>query len=76
MKEQEEIKFLEFTKNNKEISANFLKKGMPIFDFLLGIAATIKVIKEETGKSNEEILNVVIEIIKESEEKETKQDVI
>ena len=47
---EEEIEFLKFTKNNKEISVDVLKNEIPVVDFLLGIAATVKIIKEENRK--------------------------
>lgn len=65
--EEKENKFIEFTKDEEAIHVNFLKKGTQIADILLGVAATIKIVMDETGKDQLEIFKIVSEMIDESE---------
>lgn len=70
---QEKQKILEFEKDNEGIIVSFLIDGVQVADILLGVAATIKIVKEETSKNNEEILKVIKEMIEESEKRDKKE---
>lgn len=65
--------FLEFMKDEEGITANFVETQIQISDILIGIAITIKIVKEETGKTDEEILKIIKQVIEEFEKDNKKE---
>lgn len=65
----DEKEFVTFTKDQEAINVYFLKDGIQVADILMGVAATIKMIMEETGKDKEAIFKVVNDIVDESNKK-------
>lgn len=68
MEENKKKIFLEFMKDEEGITANFTETQIQVSDILIGIAIIVKILKEETGKTDEEILKVVKQMIEEFEE--------
>ena len=65
----DEKEFVTFTKDEEAINVYFVKDGIKVADILMGVAATIKIIMEETGKDKETVLKVVNEMIDEANKK-------
>ena len=65
----DENEFVTFTKDEEAINVYFVKDGIKVADILMGVAATIKIIMEETGKDKETVLKVVNEMIDEANKK-------
>lgn len=65
----DEKEFVTFTKDQESINVYFIKDGIQVVDILMGVAATIKMIMEETGKDKETIFKVVNDIVDESNKK-------
>lgn len=68
MEESKSKKFLEFVKDEELITANFIENNVTIQDILMGVAATLKVVMEQTGKDQIEVFKVIGEMIDISEE--------
>lgn len=65
----DEKEFVTFTKDQESINVYFIKDGIQVVDILMGVAATIKMVMEETGKDKETIFKVVNDIVDESNKK-------
>lgn len=65
----DEKEFVTFTKDEEAINVYFVKDGIKVADILMGVAAIIKIIMEETGKDKETVLKIVNEIIDEANKK-------
>ena len=65
----DEKEFVTFTKDEEAINVYFVKDDIKVADILMGVAATIKIIMEETGKDKETVLKVVNEMIDEANKK-------
>lgn len=66
---RKEEKFIIFTKDKEAVHVNILRNGIQVADVLLGLAATIKIIMQETGKSEIDIYKVISSFIDSSEKK-------
>lgn len=60
---------MEVLKDEEAINVYFVKDGIKVADILMGVAAIIKIIMEETGKDKETVLKIVNEIIDEANKK-------
>ena len=53
----DEKKFIEFTKDQEGVNVYCIKEDITVGDVLMGVAATIKMVIEETGKDEETVNN-------------------
>lgn len=66
-------KFIEFTKDQEGVNVYCIKEDITVGDVLMGVAATIKMVIEETGKDEETIWEVVKEMLDETHEREVQR---
>lgn len=69
----DEKKFIEFTKDQEGVNVYCIKEDITVGDVLMGVAATIKMVIEETGKDEETIWEVVKEMLDETHEREVQR---
>lgn len=62
----DEKKFIEFTKDQEGVNVYCIKEDITVGDVLMGVAATIKMVIEETGKDEETVWEVVKKMIDET----------
>lgn len=69
-----EKKFIIVTKDEDAVYVNILRNDIKVVDILLGLAAIIKIVMQETGKDKLEIFKVVSEFIESSKKNSKKEE--